>query len=1683
MGFSHLKILFMKRVLSVLCVLTMCQIVNAQSGTEFWLAPPEVTLDHNPPGDEPIYLNLTSFGLAATVTISQPANPGFNGGSPIVVVLAANDSHRETLTPHKSDLETAPTNTILNTGLLIESTETISAYYELSNTNNPDILSLKGPNGLGDEFYIPIHQHAPFWNHNTFGNIAYTSFDIVATEDGTTVMIYSPVALDGHPALTPFSISLNRGQTYSAAWTGANYWDPLLNPSGAIVLADKPIAVSIKDDSVHNPSGGCYDLMADQVVPVEIMGTEYVAIKGFLNSTGDESAIVMATQNNTKVYLDGNPVAVATLFAGDYYRVDMDYLNTSSDNSVLISTSKPAYVNHITGFGCESGMAILPPLNCAGSSQVSFVRSTSENFYLNIMVRSGSENDFTITGPGTGTINPALFIAVPGTAGEWLAGQFQFNTTEIPVDQAHLISNSSDVFGLGIINGGGSTGCRYGYFSEFVGVVTIDAGLDQSVCEGSSVSLTGLVEGGATTGMWTSSGTGAFVPSDTDLNATYAPSAADYAGGTVTLTLTSTGSCEPEDDDMLITFQPLPTVDASVDANICSNNADITLSGSVVGAIGGVWSGGSGTYTPNNITLNAVYTPTPAEILSGNLTLTLTSTGNGLCAAQNDDVIYTFTPAPTINAGADHSLCANNADVNLAALATVATGGFWTGGLGTYNPASTFLNCIYTPTAAEISSGTITLTVTSSGNGNCNAVSDDITITFTTAPTSDAGLDGIYCENNSDIILSGAITNAGGGIWSGGLGTFNPSNSALGAIYTPSATELSNGFVTLTLTTTGNGTCLAEADDVTYTFTPPPTVDAGIDQTLCANNADATLAGAITVATGGAWTGGSGTFTPNATTLNAVYTPTAAELSSGNVTLTLTTTGNGLCNAGSDDVIITYTSAPTVNAGIDQTLCENNADVSLNGSVTIATGGTWSGGAGTYTPDANTMNATYTPTAAELSSGIITLTLTTTGNGICLAESDDLDITFTPEPTVNAGPDDTKCANNSDLSLAGAITIASGGIWTGGAGTYAPNATTLNAVYTPSAAELTAGTVTLTLTTTGNGNCVAVSDDVAFTFNDAPTANAGVDQVLCDNNTDATLAGAITIATGGTWSGGSGTYTPNANTLNATYTPSAAELSAGTVTLTLTTTGNGTCLAVSNDITITYSAGPTANAGIDQTICENNSDVSLNGSITVATGGSWSGGAGTYTPDANTLNATYTPTMAELSAGIITLTLTSTGNGICLAESDDIDITFTPEPTANAGLDDTKCANNSDITLAGSITIATGGIWTGGAGTYVPDATTLNAVYTPSAAELTSGTVTLTLTTTGNGNCIAVSDDVLFTFTDAPTADAGVDQVLCENNADVTLAGAITIATGGSWSGGLGTYTPDANTLNATYTPSAAELTAGTFTLTLTTTGNGTCLAVSDDITITYTSGPTASAGIDQSICENNADITLNGSVTVATGGAWSGGAGTFTPDANTLNATYTPTAAEISSGTHTLTLTTTGNGTCLSENNDVDITFTSAPTSNAGSDDSKCANNADLLLGGGITVATGALWTGGTGTYAPSATALNAIYSPSAAEVTAGTVTLTLTTIGNGNCVAVADDVDLTFTGAPTANAGINQSLCENNGDATMAANVTISTGGTWTGGTGTFLPDANTLTAIYVPTGPRIDIRVSHIDIDNNG
>jgi gliding motility-associated-like protein len=442
-----------------------------QIDSEFWFAAPEVTNQH---GDRPIFINVSSFNTKATVTISQPANSGF---TPIVIKLPPNTTKAIDLTPFIDMIETQPGNTILNTGLLVRSTTDITAYYEVrggdySYPHNSDLFSLKGSNALGTKFFIPMQTewaNAPFLN-------AWASFDIIATENNTTVTIIPSNDVVGHTAGIPYTVVLNKGETYSALATSIVAGAHL---TGSYVTSDKLIAITIKDDSVKPPSGG-WELIGDQIIPVSIIGTQYIVVRGL--SSGLDRVFIVGVKNNTDIFIDGSSIPIATIDSGQSYSY------TVTNPSSYIQSSNPVYAFHVTGFDTELGGAILPPIGCTGSKKISLTRSLPTAFYLILLVENGGENNFLINGQ-TG-IDGSLFAPVPGTGGAWLSQLVVYDNSIFPVVGAPLtISNTSKSFHLGVINETGATGptgCMYGFFSDFGG---LELGPEIITCDNQNILL------------------------------------------------------------------------------------------------------------------------------------------------------------------------------------------------------------------------------------------------------------------------------------------------------------------------------------------------------------------------------------------------------------------------------------------------------------------------------------------------------------------------------------------------------------------------------------------------------------------------------------------------------------------------------------------------------------------------------------------------------------------------------------------------------------------------------------------------------------------------------------------------------------------------------------------------------------------------------------------------------------------------------------------------------------------------------------------------------------------------------------------------------------------------------------------------------------------------------------------
>ena len=428
----------------------------------------------------------------------------------------------------------------------------------------------------------------------------------------------------------------------------------------------------------------------------------------------------------------------------------------------------------------------------------------------------------------------------------------------------------------------------------------------------------------------------------------------------------------------------------------------------------------------------------------------------------------------------------NSSTINASSFTTV------TGTGGEYMSAKIHVNTSDVPVNSFnkiVNTGDIfSFAILTGGNSNGSAYS--YFSDYNSTPHINAGNNATVCANNT-VALTGDI--GGGdntGFWStNGFGSFSQTNDNLINNYIVSPIDTAISPINIILTSTGK--CATIKDTIQLTITPSPSVNASADQTVCGNNSAIQLNGLISGATTtGTWSStGMGTFAPNNTTLNAIYTPS----NSNAIELILTPTNIGSCNLVTDTMTVNITPSPIVEAGPDTIyVCENNAIINMLGSVTGGTStGKWTtSGNGLFWPDNLTLAASYQASSSDVIFGYTTLYLESTNNGNCIAEKDSIIIIYTPNPVVDAGLNILFCSNGNNIQLDGTIAgPTTTGSWTGGNGIYNVNNNDLTGTYTPTAAEINTGTFILTLTSSSNLNCNAVSDFVQINVVSPPLAN------------------------------------------------------------------------------------------------------------------------------------------------------------------------------------------------------------------------------------------------------------------------------------------------------------------------------------------------------------------------------------------------------------------------------------------------------------------------------------------------------------------------------------------------------------------------------------------------------------------
>lgn len=466
----------MKKILSFSFLLILFTHYYSQLDTEHWFAP---MIDRVSPTQFTQSLHQTlyfSTNETSPFTVSI-----YNNNAVIGTVNISKGNPQKFEINNREQIITTSDNDMFvpnNMGLYCKADKKFYANLRFSIYNHAEIITSKGKAGVGNKFYAAM---APLSVRNSILNFMTS---LMATEDNTHITIsgFNPrIVFSDGVTRSDFNFTLNKGQSYIIDGPGiyqAN-WDGFI---GAKIESDKP--VSVTNGNFNGQYAGNYpsssDIIMDQSLPVERLGSEFAIVKGNGN-IGDntEGAIVVATENNTEIYLNDSLTPITTLQEGQYFTIpDTNYVNQGNNHyNLYIKTSKNVYVYQLlsgdSGINTVAtcGFNYIPPLNCFLPKEIDEIGLIDENYVesnnipfgiLNIPTKLNviTEKDAIITINGTvPNINNGPFLIV-GTNG-WV-------TYSIPNISGNITVNSTKAVTAGISAGSdamGYGGCFAGFSS------------------------------------------------------------------------------------------------------------------------------------------------------------------------------------------------------------------------------------------------------------------------------------------------------------------------------------------------------------------------------------------------------------------------------------------------------------------------------------------------------------------------------------------------------------------------------------------------------------------------------------------------------------------------------------------------------------------------------------------------------------------------------------------------------------------------------------------------------------------------------------------------------------------------------------------------------------------------------------------------------------------------------------------------------------------------------------------------------------------------------------------------------------------------------------------------------------------------------------------------------------------
>ncbi|MES2284236.1 MAG: gliding motility-associated C-terminal domain-containing protein [Bacteroidota bacterium] len=1463
-------------------------------------------------------------------------------------------------------------------------------------------------------------------------NLIAGSYTVTVTDNnGCTVPVTSVATITQPVSVLAASISqqtnvfCNGGNTGSAIVTGAGgsgsysySWNttPVQTTATSINLTEGSYTVTVTDNN------GCTS-------PVTSVAT----------ITQPVSVLASSIIQQTNVFCNGGRTGEATVTgtggSGSYsYSWNTSPVQTTATATNLTEGS---YIVTVT----DNNGCTIPVTSVATITQPVSVLASSIDQQTNVFCNGGSTGSATVTASGGSGSYSYLWNSTPlqigATAINLSAASYTVTVTDnngctVPVTSVTTItqpvsvlsasiSQHTDVFCFGCNTGsvtvaasGGSGSYSYSWNTNPVQTTATANNLaagsytvtvtDNNGCTIPVTVIATISEPGSVLGAFISSQTNVFCfggnTGEATVTAIGGSGSYSYSWNTTPVQTTAKATnltagsytvTVTDNNGSSITVMAIATITqplSGLTANI-SSQTNVFCNGGNTGNATLTASGGSGSY-------NYLWNSTPLQIGATAVNLsagsyTVTITDNNGCTVPVTAVATITEPVSVLAASIDQqtNVFCNGGSTGDAMVTA-------TGGSGAYSYSWNTTPVQTIATATNLTAGSYTVTVTD--NNGCTV--PVIKVATITQPSSVLGAS---ITSQTNVFCNGGSTGSALITATGGSGFYSYSWNTTPVQTTANATGLPMGSYTVTIT--DNNGCTVPVTKVVSITEPSLLLGASISsQTNVFCNGGNTGVATVTA------TGGSGSYSYSWNTTPVQTTATATNLSAGSYTVTVT--DNNGCTIPVTKIATITQPLSTLGASIS-----SQTNVFCNGGNTGSATITVTGGSGYYSYSWNTIPAQTTATANGLTRGTYTVTVTD-NNGCTVPVTNVVSITQ-PSSVLGASISSQTNVFCNDANTGSATVLA-----TGGSGSYSYSWNTSPAQTVATAVGLTMGTYTVTVTD-NNGCTVPVTKVVTIT---QPSSGLGASissqtNVFCKGSNTGSATVLVT--------GGSGSYSYSWNTTPAQTTATAIGLTVGTYTVTVTD-NNGCTVPLTKIVTITQPSSVLGASISSQT------NVFCNGGSTGSATVTATGGSGSYSYSWNTIPAQTTATASGLTSGSYNVTVTD--NNGCVVPVMKVAIITQPSSVLGASI-----SSQTDVFCNGGNTGNATVTAIGGSGSYSYSWNTIPAQTSATATGLLSGSYTVTVTD-NNGCNVPVTKVVTITQPSSVLSASISSQtnVFCKGG---RTGSATVTATGGS-----GSYSYSWSTVPIQTTTTASNLSAGSYTVTVTD-NNGCTIPVNK---IAFITQPASVLGASISSKTNVYCYGGNtGSATVTP----TGGSGSYSYLWNTTPAQIGSTAVNLSSGSYTVTVT--DNNGCT-----VPVSKVASITQPSSAFIASISSQTNVFCNGGNSGNATVTATGGSGSYSYSWNTTPAQTTATATNLTAGSYTITVT--DNNGCTIPVIKIAIITQPLSILGASItSQTNVFCNGGSTGSATVTA------TGGSGSYsylwntTPSQTTATASGLPVG----------------